>query len=98
MIARIVLRRQQADKIRVCYTVAKNKLVGAGDKELYVQVLDPQSNVLGVNEQIQFGDKTLNFKILFLHDKIKMFIQVFFPDQVYVSSVLEKQFGHDTMS
>ena len=57
-------RASRSDKIRVCYTVAKNKLVGAGDKELYVQVLDPQSNVLGVNEQIQFGDKTLNYSLI----------------------------------
>jgi len=43
---------------------SKNTLVGAGDKELYVQVLDPRSNVLGVNEQIQFGDKSLNYSLI----------------------------------
>ena len=57
-------RARRSDKIRVCYTVAKNALVGAGDKELYVQVLDPKNNVLGVNEQIQFDDTVLNYSLI----------------------------------
>jgi hypothetical protein len=57
-------RAGRSDKIKVCYTVAKNRLVGAGDKELYVQVLDPKNNVLGSNEQIQFGDTVLNYSLI----------------------------------
>lgn len=57
-------RASRSDKIRICYTVAKNTLVGAGDKELYVQVLDPNDNVLGANEQIQFEDKVLNYSLI----------------------------------
>jgi hypothetical protein len=57
-------RARRSDKIRVCYTVAKNRLVGSGDKELYVQVLDPKNNVLGSNEQIQFGDTFLNYSLI----------------------------------
>ncbi|WP_460219055.1 chromosome partitioning protein ParA [Psychroserpens sp. MEBiC05023] len=57
-------RARRSDKIRVCYTVAKNALVGAGDKELYVQVLDPKNNVLGANEQIQFEDTVLNYSLI----------------------------------
>nr|WP_321224169.1 chromosome partitioning protein ParA [uncultured Psychroserpens sp.] len=57
-------RARRSDKIRVCYTVAKNRLVGSGDKELYVQVLDPKSNVLGSNEQIQFDDTVLNYSLI----------------------------------
>ncbi|MGC1631055.1 MAG: chromosome partitioning protein ParA [Gelidibacter sp.] len=57
-------RARRSDKIRICYTVAKNTLVGAGDKELYVQVLDPKDTVLGANEQIQFGDTVLNYSIV----------------------------------
>ena len=57
-------RARRSDKIRVCYTVAKNALVGAGDKELYVQVLDPKNNVLGANEQIQFDDTILNYTLI----------------------------------
>jgi len=57
-------RAKRSDKIRVCYTVAKNALVGAGDKELYVQVLDPKNNVLGANEQIQFDETVLNYSLV----------------------------------
>lgn len=57
-------RARRSDKIKICYTVAKNTLVGAGDKELYVQVIDPKDNVLGANEQIQLGDKSLNYSLV----------------------------------
>ncbi|MBT8394621.1 MAG: chromosome partitioning protein ParA [Bacteroidia bacterium] len=57
-------RASRSDKIRVCFTVAKNNLVEAGDQELYVQVIDPKNNVIGVNEQIQFEDKTLNYSVV----------------------------------
>lgn len=57
-------RAGRSDKIRICYTVAKNKLVNAGEQELYVQVIDPKNNTLGVNEQVQFGEKTLNYSLV----------------------------------
>jgi regulator of replication initiation timing len=57
-------RASRTDKIRVCFTVAKNKLVKGGDQELYVQVIDPKSNTLGLNEQVIFGSKTLNYSII----------------------------------
>ncbi|MCF7569665.1 chromosome partitioning protein ParA [Sabulilitoribacter arenilitoris] len=57
-------RASRVDKIRVCFTVAKNTLVQAGDQELYVQVIDPKNNTLGSNEQVQFGEKTLNYSII----------------------------------
>ncbi|MGZ0016866.1 chromosome partitioning protein ParA [Yeosuana sp. AK3] len=57
-------RASRTDKIRVCFTVAKNNLVQAGDQELYVQVIDPKSNTLGANEQVTFGDKTLNYSMI----------------------------------
>lgn len=57
-------RAGRSDKIRVCFTVAKNNLVEAGDQELYVQVIDPKNNIIGVNEQIQFGEETLNYSVV----------------------------------
>lgn len=57
-------RASRTDKIRVCFTVAKNNLVQAGDQELYVQVIDPKSNTLGANEQVTFGDKTVNYSMI----------------------------------
>jgi hypothetical protein len=57
-------RARRADKVRVCYTVSKNKLVAPGDKEFFVQVLDPNDNVLGLNEQIQFEENVLNYSLI----------------------------------
>ncbi|TYB76382.1 chromosome partitioning protein ParA [Bizionia myxarmorum] len=55
---------RRADKISVCFTVPRNTLVKAGDHELYIQVIDPKNNTLGANEQIEFGDKVLNYSIV----------------------------------
>lgn len=57
-------RATRSDKIKVCFTVAKNTLTDAGDKALYVQVIDPQNNVLGTNDQVQFEDKVLNYSLI----------------------------------
>ncbi|MEN3322385.1 chromosome partitioning protein ParA [Mariniflexile soesokkakense] len=57
-------RASRTDKIRVCFTVPKNKLVQSGNQELYVQVIDPKSNTLGLNDQVSFGGKTLNYSII----------------------------------
>lgn len=57
-------RARRSDKIKVCYTVAKNMLTEAGDKELYVQVIDPNNNVLGANDQVQFEDQVLNYSLI----------------------------------
>ncbi|WP_111683042.1 chromosome partitioning protein ParA [Winogradskyella tangerina] len=57
-------RARRSDKIKVCFTVAKNKLTEAGDKELYVQVIDPNNNVLGSNNQVQFDDQVLNYSLI----------------------------------
>ncbi|WP_034059079.1 hypothetical protein [Lacinutrix jangbogonensis] len=57
-------RAGRSDKIRVCFTVAKNKLVEVGDKELFVQVIDPKNNVLGSNAQVVFGEEILNYSLI----------------------------------
>lgn len=57
-------RARRSDKIKICFTVAKNALAEAGDKELYVQVIDPQNNVLGSNDQIQFEEQILNYSLI----------------------------------
>ncbi|AUC81287.1 chromosome partitioning protein ParA [Lacinutrix sp. Bg11-31] len=57
-------KASRSDKIKICFTVAKNKLVEAGDKELFVQVIDPKNNILGSNEQVVFGEETLNYSLI----------------------------------
>ena len=43
---------------------SKKSLSEAGDKELYVQVIDPKNNVLGANEQITFDEQVLNYSLI----------------------------------
>ena len=57
-------RASRTDKIRVCFTVAKNALVQSGDQELYVQVIDPLNHTLGLNEQVQFDETILNYSMI----------------------------------
>lgn len=40
-------RASSTDKFKVCFTVAKNVMAEAGDKTFYIEVLDPQGNLLG---------------------------------------------------
>ncbi len=40
-------RANRSDKFKICFTVADNIIAEAGDREFYVEVLDPQGNVLG---------------------------------------------------
>ncbi|MFC0605768.1 chromosome partitioning protein ParA [Winogradskyella pulchriflava] len=57
-------RARRSDKLKICFTVAKNALADAGDKELYVQVIDPKNNVLGSNDQLEFEDQVLNYSLI----------------------------------
>lgn len=40
-------RAKATDKIKVCFTIADNAIAQAGDREFYIEVLDPQGNVIG---------------------------------------------------
>lgn len=57
-------RAKRSDKLRICFTVAKNRLVETGDKEFYVQVIDPKNNILGTNDQVIFGEESLNYSVI----------------------------------
>ncbi len=49
---------RRVDRIRACYTVPQNRIADAGDKQLYVQVLDPQNNILGENKTVTLDSVT----------------------------------------
>lgn len=82
-------RAKRIDKIRICYTIAKNNLAEAGDKKLYVQVIDPNNNILGANTQVQFGEQTLNYSVIseFNYEKLNLDICEF------ISKFGEKDFS-----
>ena len=44
--------------------VPRNSLVENGNKEFFIQVIDPKDNVLGLNQQIQFDEQVLNYSLV----------------------------------
>lgn len=40
-------RAKSTDKFKICFTVADNVIAEAGDREFYLEALDPQGNVVG---------------------------------------------------
>ena len=38
---------RRTDRLKVCFTVADNVIAEAGDREFYIEVLDPNGNVMG---------------------------------------------------
>ncbi len=40
-------RARSTDKFKICFTVADNVIAEAGDREFYLEALDPQGNVVG---------------------------------------------------
>jgi len=40
-------RARATDKLKVCFTIADNIIAQAGDRQFFIEVLDPQGNVLG---------------------------------------------------
>jgi len=54
-------KARRADKVKICFSVAENRITEKGDKLLFVQVLDANNNVLGENAVVAFDDKTLNY-------------------------------------
>lgn len=54
-------RARRIDKVRACFTVPQNRLAEAGDRVLYVQVLDPTNAILGANETVTFGEESITY-------------------------------------
>lgn len=54
-------RASRAEKVRVCFTIAANKLAEKGDKELYVQVINPDNNLIGEKVSANFDDAVLTY-------------------------------------
>lgn len=57
-------RARRVDKVRACFTVPQNRLAEAGDRELFVQVIDPSKNVLGESKTVSFEEETITYSKL----------------------------------
>ncbi len=54
-------KASKAEKVRVCFTLSPNKLTEKGDKELFVQVINPENNLIGDKISVNFDDAVLTY-------------------------------------
>ena len=54
-------KASRTDKVQVCFTLAKNTIAESGDKQLYVQVINPDSNLIGKKATANFEDAVLTY-------------------------------------
>jgi len=73
-------KASRAEKVRVCFTLSPNKLTEKGDKELFVQVINPENNLIGDKVSVNFDDAILTYsgrnKIYYENDALDVCILV----------------------
>ena len=52
-------KAKRVQSIEVCFTLAENALTIAGEKELYIQIVNPKNNVVADKGAINFGSNSL---------------------------------------
>ena len=56
-------KAQNAESIKVCFILAENALTEKGEKDLYIQIVNPKNNVLADKGAINFGDSSLIYSM-----------------------------------
>ncbi|WP_025742473.1 hypothetical protein [Aquimarina pacifica] len=73
-------KANKAEKVRVCFTLSPNKLTEKGDKELFVQVINPQNNLIGDKVSVNFDDAVLTYsgrnKVYYENDALDVCVLV----------------------
>ncbi len=55
-------RFSNTEQIKVCFTLLENKAALKGNKDVYIQIINPKSRVLSKNGAfVEFGDKSLYY-------------------------------------
>ncbi|ALM48032.1 hypothetical protein AMR72_03470 [Flavobacterium psychrophilum] len=57
-------RAKRVDVLKISFTLAANEVAMSGNKMYYVQVIDPNNNVIGEKATEVFGDKTLTYSFI----------------------------------
>lgn len=52
-------KAKHANSIEVCFSIAENILTKSGPKIIYIQILDPQNNVISDKGAVNFGNQSL---------------------------------------
>jgi uncharacterized protein (DUF3084 family) len=57
-------RARRADILKISFTIAENNIAKSGDRQYYVQIIDPNSNVLGAREDVEIEGKVLKYSFI----------------------------------
>lgn len=63
-------KARRVDQVKICFAIPGNKIADQGDREYYIQVIDPKRNVIGEKETVNVGGKSLTYSA-----KTKFFYQ-----------------------
>ena len=61
-------KAKRTDVMEVCFTLAENSLAEKGEKNIYIQILNPNSNVIGEKLSKNFGEYSLIYSTKALID------------------------------
>jgi hypothetical protein len=56
-------KASKTNTIDVCFTLAKNILTEPGEKEIYIQIVNPKNNVVADKGAVNFGESSLIYSI-----------------------------------
>ena len=56
-----VTKASRAEQLQVCFTINENPIIEPGERQLFVQVINPKNNLLGSKKTIKFKEKTLRY-------------------------------------
>ncbi len=54
-------RARRVDALNTCFTLPNNTLAEQGVQTLYLQIINPENNVVGAKKKIKFGDQELTY-------------------------------------
>ena len=57
-------KASKTSKLKICFTIAENDIAKSGEKSYYVQVIDPNNNVVGEKKSQVFGEATLKYSFI----------------------------------
>jgi len=84
-------KAKKVEKIKVCFTLAQNKVVEAGEKSLYIRIITPDNKVLG-KETIMVGEEEIvcSAKRLVQYDNRDLEVCVFWTKDHEISPGIYK--------
>ena len=66
---RFTERAKRTNAVDVCITLTENPLTFKGKKDIYIQIVSPQGNVVSDKGEVVFGDTSLKKKLLIISMK-----------------------------